>query len=101
MITIQNLKVKIKESTLKKDSQEALIALLPTLQDWQIKEIEKTLDVDIQKQDSIFSQTELQADMIRKEFKNNLDKEAKKLQKKERKDKLWKLWSNISKWKMN
>lgn len=101
MITIQELIIKIRQSTLKKESQDALIDILPILQDWQIEEIEKTLDIDIQKQESIFAQATLKAKMIRKEFKDNLEKEVKKLQKKWRQDKLWKLWYNIDKWKMS
>ncbi len=82
MITIQELTAKIKQSTLKKESQDALIDILPTLQDWQFEEIEQTLDINIQKQELIFAQAQLKADIIRKEFRENLAKEIKKIQKK-------------------
>lgn len=101
MITIQDLSAKIKQSTLDEKAQNALIALLLKLSKKQIEEIAKIIDIDIQKQESIFAQAQLKADMFEKEFFDNLKKEIKELQKEERQDKLSALEVNFNQWKTN
>lgn len=88
MKNLENLIEKIKISTLSEKAKDILISMLADLADWQLIDIEKSMDTDIKKQEIAFKKAELQASIIRDNFKKDLDALIKKEQEKTRKDKL-------------
>lgn len=97
MTNLQKLIEEIKRSPLSKEFQDILIKMLPSLADWQIIEIQNIVKDSIKKQEMAFKKAELQWDILRNEFKNELKKLIEEEKKKKAVESLSTLKKNINK----
>jgi len=81
MFNPQKFAHNLKNSTLNKKEQEALLELLPNLTNEQIDEISSTLEKDVKEQKQILDKVQLKSDIFKKNAKKEIEKKLLKQEK--------------------